>query len=67
MHWTPVTKGIAIVLGVLCVAVAYNLSTYLSAKINWMPKTRKGQMLELLVYLGCALAYVIIAYKVYTP
>ncbi len=65
MHWTQSIKGVAIILSVVCIAVAYNLSVYLSAKINWMPKTQKGQMLGLLVVLGGVLVYAICGYKVY--
>jgi len=50
MHWTQLIEVAAIALGVVCLAVASNLSAKL--KFNWMTKTLTGQMLYLFAIIG---------------
>jgi hypothetical protein len=57
MHWTHVIKDAAILLGVICIAVAYNLAPYLTPKFYWVPKTLTGQVVWLLVWVGFPIAY----------
>ena len=55
MQWTQVIKDVAILLGVICIVVAYNLAPYFTPKFYWLPKTLTGQVIWLLVFVGFAI------------
>ncbi len=63
---TPLVKDVVIVVGVMFLVVAYNWSPYLAQKINWIPKTRRGQILWVFAAFGFILVYIICAYTVYS-
>jgi amino acid permease len=58
--WTQSAKGVAMILGAVFLVVACNLSAYLTQKLCWIPKTRRGQMLSLLVLLGAIIVYIML-------
>ena len=58
--WTQSAKGVAMILGAVFLVVACNLSAYLTRKFYWIPKTRRGQILWLLAFLGAIIVYIVL-------
>jgi len=63
---TQLVKDVAILVGTVFLVVAYNWFPYLTRKLNWIPKTRRGQILLTLILWGTILVYIICAYTVYS-
>ena len=60
MLWTQWVKYFVIVMGVTCLIVVYNSSSYWTRKFYWFPKTRTGQLLWVFVFGGFILVYLIL-------
>jgi hypothetical protein len=57
---TQLIRQTVIVTSVVCLIVVYNLTPYWTRKINWLPKTRMGQIILTFLALGFFLIYCIL-------